>query len=134
MLLLTGVLRAPDFIVARFSGAAGPEHSARYYPPGTLAYQWLTLAPGGGQLAHSRELLERLNQYSAFEDWLEDNYASLEDATGINLEADVMPWIGPDFSAGLLELDMEAGQFEAAAIAGVRQREAAADFLDDWLD
>lgn len=134
VLLLTGVLRAPDFIVARFSGAAGPEHSARYYPPGTLAYQWLTLAPGGGQLSHSRELLERLNQYSAFEDWLEDNYASLEDATGINLEADVMPWIGPDFSAGLLEWDIEAGQFEAAAAAGVRQREAAADFLDDWLD
>lgn len=134
VLLLTGILRAPDFIVARFSGAAGPEHSARYYPPGTLAYQWLTLAPGGGQLSHSRELLERLNQYSAFEDWLEDNYASLEDATGINLEADVMPWIGPDFSAGLLEWDIKAGQFEAAAAAGVRDRAAAADFLDDWLD
>ena len=134
VLLLTGVLRTPDFIVARFSGAAGPEHSARYYPPGTLAYQWLTLAPGGGQLSHSRELLERLDQYSAFEDWVDDSYEALEDATGIDLEADVMPWIGPDFSAALLEWDAASGEFDAAVTIGVRDREAAADFLDDWLD
>lgn len=39
IVLLLGILRAPDFVVARFSGAAGPEHFARYYPPDALAYQ-----------------------------------------------------------------------------------------------
>lgn len=45
-----------------------------------------------------------------------------------------MPWIGPELSIGLLDADLEYGEWVLAGMIGVRDREAAERFLDDWLD
>ena len=43
-------------------------------------------------------------------------------------------WIGVDFSAALIDLDLDDEEIDAAATIAVRDSEAAAEFLDDWLD
>ena len=109
-----------------------PEHSARYYPQDTLAYAWATLYPRGSQRGQLRELWARFNESRAFRNGLDDLYDAFEEETGADLEQDVLPWIGPDFSVGVIALnDQEA---TLAATIGVRDRDAAAIFVDQWLD
>lgn len=109
-----------------------PEHSARYYPQDTLAYAWATLYPDGSQRGQMGELWARFNESRAFRNGLEDLYDAFEEETGADLEQDVLPWIGPDFSVGVIELtDQDA---TLAATIGVRDRDAAAIFVDQWLD
>ena len=124
----------PGPILSLLSGAKGPEHSARYYPPDTMAYAWLTIAPGGGQLENSRDIWDRFNQFRDFRRVIDDLQDDLEQETGIDFRKDVMPWVGPDFSAGFIDFDFRRQEPLLAATIGVRDREAAADFLDDWLD
>lgn len=134
VLMFGGVIPVPDFVVARLAGAKPPEYSARYYPRDTLAYYWLTLTPGNGQLSDSREIFQLLNEYPVFEDWLDEIQDDFEDETGIDFDADVQPWIGVDFSAALIDFDVDDEEIDAAATIAVRDSEAAAEFLDDWLD
>ena len=134
VLMFVGVIPAPDFVVARLTGAKPPEYSARYYPRDTLAYYWLTLTPGDGQLSDSREIFQFLNEYTVFEDWLDEIQDDFEEETSIDFDAEVRPWIGVDFSAALIDFDVDNEEIEAAATVAVRDREAAAEFLDDWLD
>lgn len=145
MLLKTGGIAAAVIIVLALGVVAGiyfgflpnpllkpPEHSARYYPQDTLAYAWVTLYPDGGQRGQARDLWERFNESRAFRNWLDDLYDAFEEETGADLEQDVLPWIGPDFSVGLIELT--EGDAVLAATIGVRDRDAAAIFVDQWLD
>ena len=110
-----------------------PEHSARYYPQDTLAYAWVTLYPGGNQRGQLRDLWERFNESRAFRNRLDDLFDSVEDETGLDLEQDVFPWAGPDFSMGVIELT-DGDTPMLAATVGVRDRDAAAVFVDQWLD
>lgn len=145
MLLKTGGIAAAVLIVLALGVVAGiyfgflpnpllkaPEHSARYYPQDTLAYAWVTLYPGGGQRGQLRDLWERFNESRAFRNWLDDLYDAFEEETGADLEQDVLPWIGPDFSVGVIELTDDDAIL--AATIGVRDRDAAAIFVDQWLD
>ena len=134
VLMFGGVIPVPDFVVTRLAGAKPPEYSARYYPRDTLAYYWLTLTPSDGQLSDSREIFQLLNEYPVFEDWLDEIQDDFEEETGIDFDADVQSWIGVDFSAALIDFDVDNEEIEAAATVAVRDSEAAAEFLDDWLD
>ena len=120
--------------MARLTGAKPPEYSARYYPRDTLAYYWLTLTPGDGQLSDSREIFQLLNEYSVFEDWLDEIQDYFEEETGADFDADVQPWIGVDFSAALIGFDVDREEIDATATIAVRDGEAAAEFMDNWLD
>ena len=145
MLLKVGGIAAAVVIVLAVGVVAGlyfgfipnpllkpPEHSARYYPQDTLAYAWTTLYPSGSQRGQMRDLWARFNESRAFRNGLDDLYDAFEAETGADLEQDVLPWIGPDFSVGVIELtDQEA---TLAATIGVRDRDAAAIFVDQWLD
>ena len=99
-----------------------------------MAYYWLTLTPGGGQLSDSQEIFQLLNEYPVFEDWLDEIQDDFEEETGVDFDADVQSWIGVDFSAALIDFDVDREEIEAAATVAVRDSEAAAEFLDDWLD
>ena len=134
VLMFGGVIPVPDFVVARLAGAKPPEYSARYYPRDTLAYYWLTFTPGNGQLSDSREIFQLLNEYPVFEDWLDEIQDDFEEETSIDFDADVQPWIGVDLSAALIDFDLDDEEIDAAATIAVRDSEAAAEFLDDWLD
>ena len=127
-----GVVPVPGFIWSSLTGAKSPEHSARYYPDGTSAYAWLSLAPGAGQLGHVEDIWDRLNEIPEFEDlydlWVEE----FEDDVEADFE-DLRDWAGPDFSAAIVVDDRE-GETLLALTIGVRDQGAAEDFLDDWLD
>ena len=76
-LMALGVVPIPAPIFNALSSARSAEHSARYVPPETSVYAWLTLAPGGGQFEQSREAWERLNDIPEYEDAYETSAMSL---------------------------------------------------------
>ena len=110
------------------------EHSARYYPDNTLAYAWLTLNPGDGQRGHMMDIWNRLEEYSAFREWKDDTQDTIWRETGIDMEDDLLPWFGPEVSLGVLDFDFDSADFDGAVTIDVRNRDAAKDFLLDWLD
>ena len=126
------LLPIPGPILTLLVGAKEPEYSARYYPPDTLAYAWVTLTPGGGQFEDMREIWERFNEYPAFADLVDEMKQELAEDTGIDFDREIAPWIGPEISAALLDMDIEQEEPVAAAAIGVRDKDAAAAFLTKW--
>ena len=128
------VIPIPGPILSLLTGSNPPEYSARYYPPSAVAYGWVTLAPGQGQLGDMREIWRQFNEFPAFRDLVDEVQDDFRDDTRIDFEEDVMPWVGPEFSAGLLDVNLDSGDFVGAAMIGVRNRKAAAEFLEKWLE
>ena len=124
----------PGPILAFLAGAKPPEYSARYYPPDTLAYGWVTLAPSGGQFENMRNLWERFNEFRDFRRLVDDWQDNFEDETGIDFQTDVEPWIGPDASIAFIDFNFRREEPIVAATIGVRDEDAARDFLDKWLE
>lgn len=140
------LLPIPGPILALLVGAKPPEYSARYYPPDTLAYAWVTLVPVDEQLGDMEDIWERLNEYPAFTDFINEMQHEFQAETGIDFEAEVQPWIGPEVGVAVIHIDVPDGghksfgddsDFEdavtVAATVGVRDEDAAAYFLDKWL-
>ncbi len=128
-LVFTGVL--PNPIIGLVLDP--PEHSARYYPDGTVVYTWVSLYPEGGQREQMIEIWDRLNEYDEFVDVVEELEDDFEDETGLSFEDDVMTWIGAELSAGVLEVTGEDDPAVMVTIS-VRDHGAAEDFMEDWLD
>ena len=145
VLTLTGILAAicvvvvaaitvfPDLNPLDYLFLEPPEHSARFYPDDTFLYSYGTLYPRGNQRKHMDDLWERFNENRTFRQKLEDTREEWEEKTGINIEEDVKPWLGPDFSAGILRFDANDLPI-TAAIVTVRDRQAAEIFLDQLTD
>ena len=146
ILVWRGVIPLPAPLLALLAGARAPEYSARFYPPDTLAYGWLTLAPGQGQFNDMQDIWQRLNDYPAFADILDDWYDDFQDETGIDFQDEVVPWIGPEIAAAIIDFDPPADDtmpddgleywagFNAAITIGVRNQDAAAEFLLKWRE
>ncbi len=124
----------PDPILALLAGTKPPEYSAKYYPPNTLAYAWLTLVPEQGQFGEFQNIRERLDEFLAFRDLVDLAEEEFEADTGIDLESQVMPWVGPEISIGLLDFRGDFDEPVIAAMIGVRDRSVAEEFLADWLE
>ena len=109
-----------------------PEYSARYYPRDTLAYGWLTLYPEGGQREQLVDLWDRFNEYRVVSDEIEDLQEEFEDDTGLSIEDDLMTWIGPDVSVGLVDM---GGDDPLVLVAfRVRNTGDARDFMEEYAD
>ena len=126
-LMFTGII--PNPIIGTFLDE--PEHSARYYPGDTLAYGWLTLYPEEGQREQMLDLWDRFNELPWVEDQVKELLEEFEGSSGLTVEDDVMPWMGPEISVGLLE---EGGEPVGVMTISVRDSGAAEDFLEDWTD
>ena len=113
---------------------AGPEiraeASASYYPEDAVAYAWLNLAPGESPSGNLPFLLDRFD--------------GLEGVRGLTGEADGMlpdaietvigglgTWIGTEASAAVVDLD--DGEIGLAVTVAVSDRDAAAEFLQSWV-
>lgn len=129
-----GLIPVPDVLVSALLRGGEPEHTARYYPADTMVYAWATLAPGDGQFEELQEVWELLNKSRAFRNVVEMAQDDFEEETGIDFERDVMSWIGPEFSVGLLDADLEHEEWVVAGMIGVRDRESAERCLYHWLD
>ena len=128
------VIPVPMSLLGMFARTRQPEFSARYYPPDTVAYTWVTLTPRGRQMRHMREIWETLNEYPGFVGAVDDWKSEFAEETGISFDEDVASWIGPTISAGLVDIDEDSDHLTAVALLGVRDDDAAADFLDIWTD
>ena len=140
-----GFIPIPGPLLALLVAAKAPEYSARYYPADTLVYAWATLTPGGGQFEDMREVWERFNDYPAFADLVDQLKRELADDTGIDFDTEIVPWIGPEIAAAVIGIDGVGGNgialddgleawdnISAAVTIGVRDNDAAADFLVEW--
>ena len=128
------VIPIPGPILALLIGAKSPEYSARYYPPDTIAYAWVTLVPGGGQLEDMQDIWSRFKEFREFRRFIDELREDFEDDTGIDFEAEVQPWIGPDASVAFIDYDTRRDVALIAATIAVRDSGAARDFLDAWLE
>ena len=109
-------------------GGSKSENTAQYFPDDVVAYSWFTLNPGDGQRAEMLDIWNRFDELDGFHDAVQDLLDELREETDIDFEEDILPWIGPDMSAALL--DFSSFQPSAVAIVGVRDASAAADFMD----
>ncbi len=128
------VIPVPMALLGVFARTRQPEFSARYYPPDTLAYTWVTLAPRDRQMRYMREIWQGFNEYPGFVSTVDDWKSGFTEETGISFDQDVASWIGPEVSAGILDIDAETRRPSAAVLIGVRDQDAAAEFLDQWID
>ena len=128
------VIPVPMSLLGMFARTAQPEFSARYYPPDTVAYTWVTLMPRGRQMRYMRETWDRFNEYPGFVSAVDDWKFGFAEETGISFDLDITTWIGPTMSAGLLDIDADTAGPTLAAVIGVRDEGAAAGFLDKWID
>ncbi len=133
VIVVVAAVGAAVYFGLALPSTAEPEASAEYYPPNVLAYSWMTLNPGNGQRDHMLDMFRRFEEMSGFEDATDDVMNEFESETGIDFEADVMTWIGFDMSAALIDLDIDDETVEFGATIAVRDRQAANDFLNDWL-
>ena len=134
VLMYFRVIPIPGPILALLVGAKEPEYSARFYPPDTIAYTWITLAPGSGQLDDMQDIWVRINEFRDFRRFVDELQDDFEDETGIDFETELAPWIGPDASAAFIDYDARREEVIAAATISVRDADAARNFLDQWLD
>ena len=110
------------------------EYSARYYPDDTLFYTWFTLNPGNGQREQMQGIWDEMSEYSSFRSWRDDMEDSLRDEVGVDIEDDVLRWIGPELSFAIRDMDVDKSEVEAAMTFDVRDAAACKEFLLDWLD
>ena len=144
-LMYFNVVAMPVALQRSLVNANPPEHSARYYPPDTLAYAWVSLLPGESQSAHIQDIWERLNQYPRFTDTLDEIVQELKDDTGIDFKTEFRTCIGPEISAGVIDVqDLESGNpatalnessIAAMVMISVRRRKEgqARSYLTKWL-
>ena len=128
------VIPVPMSLLGMLTRTNQPEFSARYYPPDTAAYTWVTLAPRGRQMRHLRETWGRFNEYPGFVSSIQDWKTEFAEDTGISFDEEVATWIGVTASVGLLDLDTDTSRPTAAAVISVRDEDAASDFLYKWTD
>lgn len=112
---------------------AEPERTAAFFPEDSIAYGWISFSPGVGQGRRMLDLWKRLDGLPRVRDAVDELLDDLEDETRIDLEQDLLPWIGPDLSYALLagSLDPDQGSAEVVALIGVKDHAAASAFLLD---
>ena len=124
--------------VAIYSGAlplpwnAKPaEYHARYFPDDVVAYAWLTLNPAMGQREQMMEAWEGFQDIEGFREWVGGIEDDLVEETGFDLAEEMRAWSTGELSAAVLDLDDE--RIKGAVVIGLRNRNAAGDFLGEWL-
>lgn len=128
--LLAAVALAVYFLVPGIRGSE-PEGTARYFPEDTFIYSWATFSPGIGRGKQMLDLWDRFEELPGFEAAVDDLLKDLQEETGIALREDVLPWVGPDLSLGLMNATEESG--DVVVLVGVRDHDAASEFLRKLL-
>ena len=134
VLLVVGITYYSGWLSNLLLPTRPPEYSARYYPDDTLLYVWFTLNPGDGQREQMQKIWARLSEHSAFLDWTEDIEELLRDEFDVDLQDDVLTWIGPEVSFAIRDIDVGDSELESAMTIDVRDHDAAEDFLLDFLE
>jgi hypothetical protein len=105
LLALLLVVTAGAFYVYTAFLASNPVQSARYLPANTLVYTSIDLV--GAAKSGSKLSQGDVNNVA--------NASAFEQATGLNFQTDVLPWLKSDFSYALVHLSQHANQFGGSA-------------------
>ena len=99
---------------------AEPENGAGFFPPDTLAYGWLNLAPAGKQGENMRDLWKRVRPLDGFDDEIN----KIEDASDGLLDMDgITRWAGRSMSVGVLKPKGENGEWMDGVVLIVEVRD-----------
>ena len=89
------------------------EQTAKFLPEDTQIYFSLNLRPGNDQLRKFRDILERFRQHPGFQPNIDDLFEDAKGETGVDIQEEVLPWLGPEVAVGLIDV------VDAAIAAGV---------------
>ena len=102
-----------------------PEDTAKFLPEETAFYASLNLRPGVDQLTQAVDVLDRFKENPEFELKLNEFYDEIEFEFGIDVEADVFPWIGPEVSMAIPNVEGFDDVPDVVAFIGATDRAAA---------
>lgn len=88
------------------------EQTAKFLPEDTQIYFSLNLRPGNDQLRKFRDILERFRQHPSFQSNIDDLFEDAKGEIGIDIQEEVLPWLGPEVAVGLIDV------VDAAVAAG----------------
>ncbi len=120
------------FIQAR-SLSHPSEQTAKFLPEDTSFYISMNLRPGAEQLMKARDVLELFRENPAFEEKLDELYGDIEEETGIDVEEDLLPWLGPEIAVAVPTLEGIEEEPDLVAFIGTTDSAAAESFLLELL-
>ena len=106
-----------------------PEETAKFLPMETSFYVSMNLRPGAGQLMKAREIRDLFKENPKFEEKLDELYEDIEEETGINVEEDLFPWLGPEIAMAIPTFEGIDETPEFVAFIGATDTAAAETFL-----
>ena len=106
-----------------------PEDTAKFLPVETSFYFSMSLRPGAGQLMRAREIRDRFKENPGFGERLDELYEDIEEETGINVEEDLFPWLGPEIAIAIPTFEGIDETPEVVAFIGATDTAAAESFL-----
>ena len=106
-----------------------PEETAKFLPMETSLYVSMNLRPGAGQLMKARDILDLFKDNPKFEEKLDELYGDIEEETGINVEEDLFPWLGPEIAIAIPTFEGIDEPPEFVAFIGATDTAAAESFL-----
>ena len=129
MVLGTAVGVGVYFFIQIQSLSHPPEETAKFLPMETSLYVSMNLRPGAGQLMKARDILDLFKDNPKFEEKLDELYGDIEEETGINVEEDLFPWLGPEIAIAIPTLEGIDETPEFVAFIGATDTAAAESFL-----
>ena len=129
LLLSAAVGVGAYFILQMRSLSHSPEETARFLPEETSLYASMNLRPGAGQLMKARDILGLFKENPKFEEKLDELYGDLEEETGIDVERDLFPWLGPEIAFAIPTFEGIEETPELVAFIGHTDKAAAESFL-----
>ena len=110
-----------------------PEETAKFLPEDTAFYASVNLRPGMDQLVKARELLELFQENPRFQERLDELYGDIEDETGVDVEEDLLPWLGPEIAMAFHTFESIVEEPKFVAFIGTTDAAAAESFLRKLL-
>ena len=121
------------FIIKVQTLSQPPEATARFLPEETSLYVSMNLRPGAGQLMKAGEILDLFRENPRFQEKLDELYGDIEDETGIDVEEDLLPWLGPEVAFAIPTFEGIEETPEIVAFIGHTDAAAAESFLRELL-
>jgi len=108
------------------------EAAAALMSPNTELYFSLSIRPPGGQLRKMGQLIAALAENPTASRMWSDWMSEVESETGIDLESEVLPWLGPELAIGLESWSEDESEF--LIVLETRDSERASHTLGNWRD
>ena len=121
------------FFIQTQSLSHPPEETAKFLPEDTALYVSVNLRPGADQLMKARDVLALFQENPKFQEKLDEVYEDIEEETGIDVEQDLLPWLGPEIAVAIPTFEDIVDEPELVAFIGHTDAAAAETFLRKLL-